>query len=140
MAKLSSCDRIYMDTTPEIFTRVCVCVCALSCSVVFGFFASLWTVARLLCPWNFPGKNTGVGCHFLLQGGLPEAGIEPGSLMSSALVGGFFTTEPPLSSPLQEKFPSLDLPCRSKNTDSETKGPGWPLDFCPSCPVDFISS
>ena len=22
--------------------------------------------ARLLCPWNFPGKNTGVGCHFLL--------------------------------------------------------------------------
>ena len=19
---------------------------------------------RLLCPWNFPGKNTGVGCHF----------------------------------------------------------------------------
>ena len=23
--------------------------------------------ARLLCPWNFPGKNTGVGCHFLLQ-------------------------------------------------------------------------
>ena len=25
------------------------------------------TVAcRLPCPWNFPGKNTGVGCHFLL--------------------------------------------------------------------------
>ena len=24
--------------------------------------------ARLLYPWNFPGKNTGVGCHFLLQG------------------------------------------------------------------------
>ena len=23
---------------------------------------------RLLCPWGFPGKNTGVGCHFLLQG------------------------------------------------------------------------
>ena len=22
---------------------------------------------RLLCPWDFPGKNTGVGCHFLLQ-------------------------------------------------------------------------
>ena len=21
----------------------------------------------LLCPWDFPGKNTGVGCHFLLQ-------------------------------------------------------------------------
>ena len=24
--------------------------------------------ARLHCPWNFPGKNTGMGCHFLLQG------------------------------------------------------------------------
>ena len=23
---------------------------------------------RLLCPWDFPGKITGVGCHFLLQG------------------------------------------------------------------------
>ena len=22
---------------------------------------------RLLCPWDFPGKNTGVGCHSLLQ-------------------------------------------------------------------------
>ena len=28
-----------------------------------------WTVpARLLCPWDSPGKDTGVGCHFLLQG------------------------------------------------------------------------
>ena len=26
----------------------------------------LWP-ARLFCPWDFPGKNTGVGCHFLLQ-------------------------------------------------------------------------
>ena len=24
--------------------------------------------ARLLCPWNFPGKNTAAGCPFLLQG------------------------------------------------------------------------
>ena len=23
--------------------------------------------ARLLCPWDFPGKNTRVGCHFFLQ-------------------------------------------------------------------------
>ena len=23
--------------------------------------------SRFLCPWHFPGKNTGVGCHFLLQ-------------------------------------------------------------------------
>ena len=26
-----------------------------------------WPLTRLLCPWDSPGKNTGVGCHFLLQ-------------------------------------------------------------------------
>ena len=30
---------------------------------------------RLLYPWGFLGKNTGVGCHFLLQGYLPDPGI-----------------------------------------------------------------
>ena len=35
---------------------------------------------RLLCPWNFPGKNTGVGCHFLLQGIFPTQGSNPGLL------------------------------------------------------------
>ncbi|MGE2757601.1 hypothetical protein, partial [Escherichia coli] len=33
--------------------------------------------ARLLCPWDFPGKNTGVGCHFLLQGIFPTQGSNP---------------------------------------------------------------
>ena len=28
----------------------------------------LYVAARILSPWDFPGKNTGVGCHFLLQG------------------------------------------------------------------------
>ena len=35
-----------------------------SCSTLW--FHGLWP-ARLLCPWNFPVKNTGVGCHFLPQ-------------------------------------------------------------------------
>ena len=26
-----------------------------------------WQPTRLLCPWDSPGKNSGVGCHFLLQ-------------------------------------------------------------------------
>ena len=26
-----------------------------------------WQPTRLLCPWDSPGTNTGVGCHFLLQ-------------------------------------------------------------------------
>ena len=41
---------------------------------------TLWTVARLLCPWDSLGKNTGVGCHFLLQGILPTQGSNPGLL------------------------------------------------------------
>ena len=28
---------------------------------------SRWQPTRLSCPWDSPGKNTGVGCHFLLQ-------------------------------------------------------------------------
>ena len=35
---------------------------------------------RLPCPWNFPGKNTGVGCHFLLQGIFLTQGLNPGLL------------------------------------------------------------
>ena len=31
---------------------------------------------RPLCPWDFPGKNTGVGCHALLQGIFPTQGSE----------------------------------------------------------------
>ena len=65
-----------------------------------------WTAAyQLLRPWDFPGKSTGMGCHDLLQGirklewmpcpspeDLSDPGIEPGSLMSPTLAGGFFTT------------------------------------------------
>ena len=33
--------------------------------------------ARLLCPWDSLGKNTGVGCHALLQGFFPTQGSHP---------------------------------------------------------------
>ena len=33
---------------------------------------------RLLCPWDFPGKNTGVDCHFLLQGIFLTQGLNQG--------------------------------------------------------------
>ena len=64
-------------------------VCA--CSVMSS---SLWpqglSRSRLLCPWNCPGKNTGLGCR-----DIPNSGIKPASLASSVLAGGFFTTAPP---------------------------------------------
>ena len=49
-------------------------------SVTSGSVAhGLWP-ASLLCPWDFPGKNTGVGCHFLLQGIFPARGLSLGPL------------------------------------------------------------
>jgi len=38
------------------------------------------TVARLLCLVDFPDKNTGVGCHFLLQGIFQTQGSNTGLL------------------------------------------------------------
>ena len=50
-----------------------------SCSVMSD---SLWPQGlqptRLLHPWDFPGKSTGVGCHFLLQGIFLTQGLNPG--------------------------------------------------------------
>ena len=44
-------------------------LCLLSCSVVsYSLRPHGLQPTRFLCPWDCPGKNTGVGCHFLLQG------------------------------------------------------------------------
>ena len=58
------------------------------------FFVTLWTVAptKLLCPWDSPGKNTGVGCLALLQGIFLTQGLNPSLLQSPALADRFFTT------------------------------------------------
>ena len=61
-------------------------------SVVSNSFLTPWTVAHQApLPWDSPGKNTGVGCHFLLQGIFLMQGLN----LCPALAGGFFTTEPP---------------------------------------------
>jgi len=50
-----------------------VCSVTQSCLTV-----TQWTVAhQALCSWDFPGKNTEVGCHFLLQGIFPTWGLNP---------------------------------------------------------------
>ena len=46
---------------------------------------------RPLCPWDSPGKNTGVGCH-ASSSKSSHPGIEPRSLCLPALAGTFFTT------------------------------------------------
>ena len=53
---------------------VCVCVCAQSC-LTFCDPPGRTVAARLLCLWNSPGENTGVGCYFLLQGTFLTQGL-----------------------------------------------------------------
>ena len=54
------------------------------------FFATPWTVpARLLRPWGFPGKNTGVGRHFLLQGIFPTQVSHTADSLPSEPPGNF---------------------------------------------------
>ena len=43
-------------------------------------------------PWDYPSKNTGVGCHLSPPGDVPNPDTDPAS---SALAGLFFTTESP---------------------------------------------
>ena len=44
--------------------------------------------ARLLCLWDFPGKNTETGCHFLLQGIFSTRGLNPGLLHCRQILHG----------------------------------------------------
>ena len=81
---------------PSVCVCVCVCVCEYVCVYVFPaqgsvcvfvFVQSLQSCpalqphglqpTRLLCPRNFPEKNTTVGCHFLLQGIFLTQGLKP---------------------------------------------------------------
>ena len=50
----------------------CTLVCVLS-HVQLLMPHGLWPT-RIFCPWNFQGKNTGVGWHFLFQGIDPTQG------------------------------------------------------------------
>ena len=48
---------------------VCVCVCVWEREREWVRRPTLCNPTRLLCPWDSPGKGTGVGCHFLLHRG-----------------------------------------------------------------------
>ena len=64
---------------------------AVLCLVVSN---SLWPhgleSSRLHCPWDFSGKNTGVGCHFLLQGIFTIQGLKLHLLHLLQWASGFF--------------------------------------------------
>ena len=86
----------------------------LCCSVMSDslWCCELWST-KLFCPWNYPGKNTGVGCHFLLQGIFLTQGSNPCLLGFLHWQADSFRTESPgkpihLSTPCQKNIlPSL---------------------------------
>ena len=49
---------------------------------------------RLHCPWDFPNRNTGVGCHFLLQGLFLTQGSNPGLLQCRPVLYHWANREP----------------------------------------------
>ena len=84
-------------------------------------FATPWTVAQQAPLWDFPGNNTGVGCHFFLQGGLPNPGIEP---RSPTLQADALPSDPPGKQP-----PSTSSKIISSSMSSSTPFPGFPALF-----------
>ena len=85
-----------------------------ACTVASVVAGSLWTnglvhkPTRFLWPWDTPDKNTGVGCHILLQGIFLTQGLNlhllsciVGRVFYPCIAGGFFTTKP-LRKPFQK--------------------------------------
>ena len=68
--------------------------CVLSCFSYVQLFATLWA-ARLPCPWDSQGKNTGVGYHALLQGIFLIQRLNLHLLHLLTLAARFFTTSNP---------------------------------------------
>ena len=61
-------------TTPPL-DPVCSCwISMLSCSALWSHGLK---PTRFSCPWDSPGKNTGIDCHFLLPGVFPTQGWNP---------------------------------------------------------------
>ena len=73
-----------------------VCVCAKLLQLCLTVPAHGLQPTSLLCSWDSPGKDTGVGCHALLHGIFPAQGPLTGHLhllhLLPALVGGSSTT------------------------------------------------
>ena len=69
--------------------------CFLVTSCVWLFVTLGLKPTRLLCPWNFPGKNTGVGCHFLLKGIFLTQGLNSSLLLGRWILFYWATWEAP---------------------------------------------
>ena len=69
--------KMFPKSGSYIFILLC---CLLVTSVMFDSVPRCGRQpTRLLCPWDSPSKNTGVGCHFLHRRVFPNPEIEPAS-------------------------------------------------------------
>ena len=76
-----------------LFSLLKIEVWLLSCFSLVWFFETLWTAAlQTSQSMGFSRQGYWSGLPFSSPGDLPDRGAEPVSLMSPALVGGFFTT------------------------------------------------
>ena len=66
--------KVFFNSNSAKYSAVFFCCVQLLSHVLL--FVNPWTVAHQTpYPWNFSGKNTGVGCHFLLQEIFPTQGL-----------------------------------------------------------------
>ena len=87
-----SFDSLFRVRENILTVSVCVCMHVLSRFSCVRLFVNQCTVAfQAPLSMDFPGKNTGVGCHTFLQVIFPIQGWNL-SLMSPPLTGEFFTT------------------------------------------------
>ena len=94
-----------------------MCVCVLNC---VQFFVTPWTIAcQAPLSMEFSSTNTRAGCHFLLQGNLPNPRIKPWSLTPPSVAGRFFTTAPP-GKPMEKRNYSINGVRKKKMTRDMT--------------------
>ena len=83
-------------------------------------FAILWTAAhQVLCPWNSPGKNTGVGSHFLLQGSSWPRGWTQVSWIGRWILYHWATREAQAKTVRFQRFKAL---CQSPSLEPTAEG------------------
>ena len=93
---------------------VCLSVCV-SCSVVSDSLRphGLY-LARFLCPWDSPGKSTGLGSHSLLQRIFPTLGLNLGLLHCRQILFSLNHQRSPPSATTNINKQSSTLPLKSK--------------------------
>ena len=108
----------------DFFLMSTLCVCSLSVMSDSLRPHGLWPT-QLLCPRHFPGRNTGVECHFLFQLIFPTQGSNL-HLGSPTLAGRFFTTNTTREAQYQlQQLQTLVHNCCSINTVNITLTNIW---------------